>query len=76
MNDGANLLAVVESASQETPTGLLLADAEFDSERDHTYIRKQLGAKSVIPAKLGEEDLARASLALGACKSVKHCRSH
>jgi hypothetical protein len=61
-NDGANLLAVVESASQETPTGLLLAAAEFNSERNHTYIRQQLGAKSVIPAKLGEENVARPNL--------------
>jgi len=33
----------------------LLADAEFDSERNHTYIRKKLGAQSVIPAKRGKK---------------------
>jgi Transposase DDE domain len=33
----------------------VLADAEFDSERNHTYIRKQLGAQSVIPAKRGKK---------------------
>ncbi|MGH9691755.1 MAG: transposase [Candidatus Acidiferrales bacterium] len=38
-------------ASQQTRIGLVLADAEFDSERKHTYIRKQLGAQSVIPVK-------------------------
>ncbi|HTZ73533.1 MAG TPA: transposase, partial [Candidatus Aquilonibacter sp.] len=47
--------AVVETASHQTPIGLVLADAEFDSERNHTYIRKQLGAQSVIPAKRGKK---------------------
>jgi hypothetical protein len=54
-NDCANLPAVVETASQETRIGLVLADAEFDSERNHTYIRKKLGAQSVIPAKRGKK---------------------
>src|SRR5580658_3774636 len=48
-NDCANLPAVVQAAGQQTRIGLVLADAEFDSERNHTYIRKQLGAQSVIP---------------------------
>jgi transposase len=46
---------VVEAASEQTRIGLVLADAEFDSERNHTYIRKQLGAQSVIPAKRGKK---------------------
>ncbi len=54
-NDCANLPAVVEAASEQTRIGLVLADAEFDSERNHTYIRKQLGAQSVIPAKRGKK---------------------
>jgi len=54
-NDCANLPAVVETASQQTRIGLVLADAEFDSERNHTYIRKKLGAQSVIPAKRGKK---------------------
>jgi len=54
-NDCANLPAVVETASQQTRIGLVLADAEFDSERNHTYIRKQLGARSAIPAKRGKK---------------------
>jgi hypothetical protein len=44
-NDCANLSAVVEAASQETPIGLMLADAEFDSERNHPYIRQRLWRK-------------------------------
>ena len=54
-NDCANLPAVVGAASEQTPIGLVLADAEFDSERNHTYIRQQLGARSVIPAKRGKK---------------------
>ena len=54
-NDCANLPAVIETASQQTRIGLVLADAEFDSERNHTYIRKKLGAHSVIPAKRGKK---------------------
>ena len=33
----------------------MLADAEFDSKRNHTYIRQRLGAQSVIPARLGKK---------------------
>src|ERR1700680_3825360 len=54
-NDCANLPAVVEAASEPTRIGLVLADAEFDSERNHTYIRQKLGAQSVIPAKRGKK---------------------
>ena len=54
-NDCGNLPAVVQAASEQTRIGLVLADAEFDSERNHTYIRQQLGAQSVIPAKRGKK---------------------
>ena len=54
-NDGANLPAVVQAAAQDTRIGWVLADAEFDSERNHTYIRRELGAQSVIPAKRGKK---------------------
>lgn len=54
-NDCANLPAVVEAATEQTRIGLVLADAEFDSERNHTYIRKQLGAQSIIPAQRGKK---------------------
>ncbi len=53
-NDCASLPVVVETASQQTRIGLVLADAEFDSERNDTYIRR-LGARSVIPAKRGKK---------------------
>ncbi len=34
---------------------MALAYAEFDSERNHAYIRRHLGARSVIPAKRGKK---------------------
>jgi hypothetical protein len=49
------LPAVVEAAAKQTRIGLVLADAEFDSERHPTYIRQRLGAQSVIPAKRGKK---------------------
>ncbi len=54
-NDCANLPTVVAAASEQTRTGLVLPDAEFDSERNHTYIRQRLGAQSLIPAKRGKK---------------------
>jgi hypothetical protein len=54
-NDCASLPAVVETASKQTCIGWVLADAESDSERNHTYIRRHLRARSVIPAKRGKK---------------------
>ena len=50
-NDCATLPVLVSSAHRLTPIGCVLADAEFDSERNHTFCRQQLKADSVIPAK-------------------------
>jgi hypothetical protein len=50
-NDCATLPRLVTQAHQYTPVGCVLADAEFDSERNHTFCRDQLKANSVIPAK-------------------------
>jgi hypothetical protein len=55
-NDCATLRPLVDAASQRMPVGLVLADAEFDSERNHQYIRHHIGADSVIPAKRGKAD--------------------
>ena len=59
-NDCGNLPAVVETAAQDTRIGLVLADAEFDSERNHTYIREQLGARkeNVASARSASPDAA------------------
>ena len=54
-NDCGSLPAVMKTASRQTPIGWVLADAEFDSKRNHTYIRQRLGAQSVIPAKRGKK---------------------
>jgi len=54
-NDCANLPALVGEAHQHTPVGCVLADAEFDSERNHRFCREQLQADSIIPAKRGKE---------------------
>lgn len=52
-NDCARLRPMLEEAEKTTPIGLVLADAEFDSERNHRFIRQQLHARSIIPASKG-----------------------
>src|SRR5207245_4443496 len=42
---------LLDAARRAIPIGLVLADAEFDSEANHQHIRRTLGAHSVIPAK-------------------------
>ncbi len=53
-NDCATLRPLVDAAQQVTSIWLVLADAEFDSERNHQHIRQVLGAKSIIPARRGK----------------------
>ena len=48
--DTRALPGLVDAAGRTTPIGLVLADAEFDSEQNHRHIRQRLGAHSVIPA--------------------------
>lgn len=55
-NDCATLRPLVSAAHEATPIGLVLADAEFDSERNHRHVREVLKADSVIPAKRGKAD--------------------
>jgi hypothetical protein len=55
-NDYATLRPLVSSAHEVTPVGLVLADAEFDSERNHLHVREVIGADSVIPAKRGKAE--------------------
>ena len=52
-NDCGLLPSLLAAARGNTPIGLVLADAEFDSERNHRFIRETLKARSVIPAKKG-----------------------
>jgi len=54
-NDCATLRPLLDEIAPESHAiGVVLADAEFDSERNHLHIRQQLGAQSVIPAKRGK----------------------
>ncbi len=49
--DTRALPGLLDVAAQGAPIGLVLADAEFDSEANHQHIRQRLGAKSIIPAR-------------------------
>ena len=55
-NDCATLRPLVSAAHEVTPVGLVPADAEFDSERNHLHVREVIGADSIIPAKRGKAD--------------------
>jgi hypothetical protein len=51
-NDCATLPPLLAKiANSKSLIGTVLADAEFDSERNHRYIREQIGAESIIPPK-------------------------
>jgi hypothetical protein len=52
-NDCAILRPLVSTAHTRVPIGVVLADAEFDSERNHQHVRQTLQAQSIIPAKRG-----------------------
>lgn len=52
-NDCARLPELTTAAARCGPLALVLADAEFDSERHHRFVRQHLGARSIIPAKRG-----------------------
>jgi hypothetical protein len=49
--DTRALPGLVDAASRTMPIGVVLADAEFDSEANHRHVRGTLGAHSIIPAK-------------------------
>jgi hypothetical protein len=48
------LRPLVDAAHEVTPLGVVLAEAEFDSEQNHRHVRERLKASSVIPAKRGK----------------------
>lgn len=54
VNDCATLRPLLDEVHQHSAIGKVLADAEFDSERNHRHIREQIGAESIIPAKRGK----------------------
>jgi hypothetical protein len=47
--DTRALPGLVDAASRNMPIGVVLADAEFDSEANHRHVRGTLRAHSVIP---------------------------
>ena len=49
--DARALPGLLDVAARSAPLGVVLADAEFDSEANHEHIRQRLGAKSIIPAR-------------------------
>lgn len=54
VNDCATLRPLLDEVVQSNSIESVLADAEFDSERNHRHIREQIGAESIIPAKRGK----------------------
>lgn len=50
-NDSATLRSLVDAAAPQASIRLVLADAAFDSERNHRHIRTVVKAESIIPAK-------------------------
>lgn len=51
-NDCATLPSLLDQIGKpKSLIGTVVADAEFDSERNHRYIREQIGAESIIPPK-------------------------
>ena len=54
INDCGRLPEMIDRAHHAAPIKIVLADAEFDSERNHRHVRQVLKAQSVIPAKRGK----------------------
>src|SRR6266513_2144720 len=56
VNDCATLRPLLDevAAGNHIGIGTVVADAEFDSERNHLHIREKIGAESIIPAKKGK----------------------
>jgi len=53
-HDSATLRPVAAEANAGVPVGAVVAEAEFDSERNHRFIHEPLGARSAIPATRGK----------------------
>ena len=54
VNDCATLRPLLDQVAEGNCIGTVVADAEFDSERNHRHIREKIGAESIIPAKKGK----------------------
>ncbi len=75
-NDCASLPRLVHRATQCVRVQRVLADAEFDSERNHAFVREQLNAESIIPAKRRSSRTASGVRALMRAEFPRHqyCR--
>src|SRR3989441_44700 len=49
--DARALPGLLDVAARGAPIGVVLADAEFDSQANHQHIRQRVGAQSIIPAR-------------------------
>ena len=58
-NDSATLRPLVDVATRCPSIRLVVADAEFDSERNHHHVRSVIGADSIIPARRGKAEWSR-----------------
>lgn len=58
MPDHIDFESAVRDAFTATPFRELLADAGYDSEAAHRFVREELGAKSIIPPNAGRPTLA------------------
>src|SRR6266849_6098776 len=73
--DARSLPGLLDVAARGAPIGVVLADAEFDSEANHQHIRQRLGAKSVIPARRRESDHQERGTSLHICQEPPSRRS-
>jgi hypothetical protein len=55
-NDSATLRPLVAMGQYIGEIDTVLADGECDSERNHRFIREQVGAKSIVPARRGKAE--------------------
>jgi hypothetical protein len=49
--DAPSLPGLRDVAARGAPLGLVLADAQFDSQAHHQHLRQRLGAQSILPAR-------------------------
>jgi hypothetical protein len=61
-NGSAMLRPLVDAAHEVTPLGVVLADAEFDSEHNHRHVRERLGGGERDSGQARQNDLAGARL--------------
>lgn len=56
--DSRSIAPVIRNQTSRIRIQTLIGDAGFDSERNHEYLRTQLGIRSIIPARIGRPSSA------------------